>query len=164
MKSLVDKFRSDPTDNAMQALIDRVRTSQVTDDDIAYLVTTLGESGSVLSIPDGRFAADLASTGGPTSLSTLLGPLYLRAKGCCVPKLGVPGRPAGGVDALAQLPGYKVNLTDDEVMACIERCGYAHFLANGEHAPLDARLFQFRQNRGRRASLSSPSRVFCRRR
>ena len=26
-KSLVDKFRSDPTDNAMQALIDRVRTS-----------------------------------------------------------------------------------------------------------------------------------------
>ena len=84
----------------------------------------------------------------PTSLSTLLGPLYLRAMGCSVPKLGVPGRPAGAVDSLAQLPGYKVNLTDDEVMACIERCGYAHFLAGGKHAPLDARLFQFRQRSG----------------
>ena len=95
-----DKFRSVPTDDAMQVLIDRMRTSLVTDDDIAYLATTLGGSGSVLSIPDGRFAADLASTGGPTSLSTLIGPLYLRAMGCCVPKLGVPGRPAGGVDAV----------------------------------------------------------------
>ena len=148
MKSLVDKFRSDTTDDAMRAVIDRARTSRITDDDIAYLATTLGRSGSVLWIPDGQSAADLASTGGPTSLSTLLGPLYLRAMGCCVPKLGVPGRPAGGVDALAQLPGYKVNLTDDEVMACIERCGYAHFLADGKHAPLDARLFQFRQRSG----------------
>ena len=148
MKSLVDKFRSDTTDDAMRAVIDRARTSRITDDDIAYLATTLGRSGSVLWIPDGQSAADLASTGGPTSLSTLLGPLYLRAMGCCVPKLGVPGRPAGGVDALAQLPGYKVNLSDDEVMACIERCGYAHFLADGKHAPLDARLFQFRQRSG----------------
>ncbi len=148
MKSLVDKFRSDPTDEAMRAVIDRARTSQITDDDIAYLATTLGRSGTVLSIPGGQSATDLASTGAPTSLSTLLGPLYLRAMGCCVPKLGVPGRPAGGVDALAQLPGYRVNLTGDEVMACIDRCGYAHFLADGEHAPLDARLFRFRQQSG----------------
>ena len=148
MKSLIDEFRSTPTDDAMRTVIDRARTSRMSDDDIAYLATTLGTSGNVLSIPNGQSAADLASTGGPTSLSTLLGPLYLRALGCCVPKLGVPGRPAGGIDSLAQLPGYMVNLTDDQVMACIERCGYAHFLANGDHAPLDARLFQFRRRSG----------------
>ena len=148
MKSLVDQFRSDPTDNAMRAVIDRACTSKITDDDIAYLATTLGRSGSPRSILRSQSTADLASTGAPSSLSTLLGPLYLRAMGCCVPKLGVPGRPAGGVDVLAQLPGYRVNLTADEVMACIERCGYAHFLANEEYAPLDARLFRFRQKSG----------------
>ncbi len=148
MKSLVDQFRSDPTDNAMRAVIDRVCTSEITDDDIAYLATTLGRSGTPLSIPGSQSTADIASTGAPSSLSTLLGPLYLRALGCSVPKLGVPGRPAGGVDVLAQLPGYRVNLTADEVAVCIERCGYAHFLANEEHAPLDARLFRFRQESG----------------
>ena len=148
MKSLVDQFRLAPTDNAMRAVIDRVRTGKTTDDDIAYLATTLGNSGRPFSIPGSQSTADIASTGAPSSLSTLLGPLYLRALGCRVPKLGVPGRPAGGVDVLAQLPGYRVNLAADEVMVCIERCGYAHFLANEEHAPLDAQLFRFRQESG----------------
>lgn len=148
MNSLVDEFRSNPTEKTMRAVIARVRTKQVTDEEIAYLATTLGRSGSVFSIQDDRPAADLASTGSPTSLSTLLGPLYIRSMGFSVPKLGVPGRPAGGVDILAQLSGYKVNLTGKEVMACIEQCGYVHFLSNHAHAPLDARLFQYRQQCG----------------
>jgi len=129
----------------MQALLEQTRSGQLSDLDIAHLATVLGNSGNVLSIGGTQSAVDIASTGGPTSLSTLMGPLYLRAMGRCVPKLGVPGRPAGGVDVLAQVPGYRVNLTGDEVLACIDRCGYAHFQANGEHAPLDARLFKFRQ-------------------
>lgn len=151
MRSLVDKLLSDPTGSSMGAVIDRILNSGATDDDIAYLAITLGRSGSVLSIPGVQRvqqAADLASSGAPTSLSTLLGPLYLRSMGCLVPKLGVPGRPAGGVDTLAQVPGYRVNLNTHEIMNCIDRCGYAHFLANQEHAPLDARLFKYRQKSG----------------
>ncbi len=59
--------------------------------------------------------ADVASTGGPSSLSTLLSPLFLRAGGAVVPKLGVPGRPAGGIDCLAQIPGYRTELSAQEV-------------------------------------------------
>ena len=68
--------------------------------------------------------------------------------GCIVPKLGVPGRPAGGVDSLAQIEGYSVNLKPMEVRRTIERCGYAHFLADTNHAPLDKQLFAFRQQVG----------------
>ena len=145
MKSVVDEFGLNPTNKTMLSVVDRVRTSQITDEEISYLATTLGRSGVVLATQECQPAADLVSTGAPTSLSTLLGPLYLRSMGYTVPKLGVPGRPAGGVDTLAQLPGYRVKLSNDEVRACIDRCGYAHFLSNQDHAPLDARLFKFRQ-------------------
>ena len=132
----------------MRAVVAQAVSNRLTDAGIAYLASVLGRSGNVLEIPMSQPKADLASTGAPTSLSTLLGPLYLRALDFCVPKLGVPGRPAGGVDTLAQLPGYRVKLTNDEVMDCIERCGYSHFLAGEEQAPLDARLFRFRQLSG----------------
>ena len=145
MKSLVDQFLSNPTHTAMHDLVDKVSTNPVSDDDIAYFATAMARSGNTFS-PSGRHTtADLASTGAPTSLSTLLGPLYLRSMGCSVPKLGVPGRPAGGVDALAQLPGYNVTLTANQIIACLEQCGYSHSLANRDIAPLDARLFRFRQ-------------------
>ena len=145
MKSLVERLKLDPTEDSMRALIELLGTKPVTDQEIAHLAKTLGTSETSMGIQYGKLTADLASTGGPTSLSTLLGPVYIRSMGFSVPKLGVPGRPAGGVDTLAQLPGYKVNLTQSEVMACLERCGYAHFLANQEHAPLDARFFRFRR-------------------
>lgn len=147
-KTLVDRFRSNPTTVAMRELVNQVRTKHTTDEEIAHLADTLGKSGSVISIQNPRFIADLASTGAPTSLSTLLGPLFLCSMGFVVPKLGIPGRPAGGIDVLAQLRGYRVNLSDKEVIACIERCGYAHFLSDAQHAPLDACLFRYRQLTG----------------
>ena len=120
----------------------------MTNSEIARLALILGRSGEVTSFRLGSRVADLASTGGPSSLSTLLGPLYLCSMGCCVPKLGVPGRPAGGVDTLAQIPGYNIFLTSSDVSGCMEQCGYAHFLANEDYAPLDARLFRYRQKVG----------------
>ena len=120
----------------------------MTDEDIASLAIKLAHSTYSEPISAEQRTADLASTGGPSSLSTVLGPLFLRSLGWRVPKLGVPGRPAGGVDILAQIPGYQVRLTRMEVKSCIERCGYAHFLADESHAPLDAKFFRFRQTVG----------------
>jgi pyrimidine-nucleoside phosphorylase len=62
--------------------------------------------------------------------------------------LGVPGRPAGGIDCLAQIPGYRTGFADVELDQVLERAGYAHFLADGRYAPLDARVFKLRQQHG----------------
>src|SRR5437868_14746215 len=104
-------------------------------EDMHRLNKLLASSGTVLTCNENGPTADVASTGGPASLSTLLCPLYLRSYGFVVPKLGVPGRPAGGIDVLAQLPGYRVDLSEADVRRVLERCGYAHFLAGTQFAP-----------------------------
>ena len=113
----------------------------------AKLAQVLAASGTKFEAL-GRRTADVASTGGPSSLSTLLCPLFLRVASFCVPKLGVPGRPAGGIDCLAQVQGYKTALTGAELRHVIEECEYAHFVAAGRFAPLDARIFRLRQQYG----------------
>lgn len=133
---------------SMRGTIDSAAKGSMTNEDIASLAIKLAQSTCSTPIGAEQRTADLASTGGPSSLSTVLGPLYLRSLGWSVPKLGVPGRPAGGVDILAQVPGYQIRLTRKEVKKCIERCGYVHFLADESHAPLDARFFRFRQTVG----------------
>lgn len=113
----------------------------------ADLADVLASSGNKF-IRTTAQTADVASTGGPASLSTLLCPLFLRAAGLEVPKLGVPGRPAGGIDCLAQIAGYKTSLTNSELETVMDEAGYAHFLASGRYAPLDARVFKLRQQHG----------------
>jgi pyrimidine-nucleoside phosphorylase len=69
----------------------------------------------------------------------------LKALGYAVPKLGVPGRPAGGIDVLAQIPGYKIDFTLDEIEYHLKNFGFIHFLAGESFAPLDATLFSYRR-------------------
>lgn len=148
MNYSMEKLRGDFNDSSMRGVIDSALKGSMSDEDVASLAAKLAQSKCSQRICAEQRTADLASTGGPSSLSTVLGPLYLCSLGWSVPTLGVPGRPAGGVDILAQIPGYQVRLTRKEVKKCIERCGYAHFLADERHAPLDARFFRFRQTVG----------------
>ena len=105
---------------------------------------------------------------GVSSLSTLIGPLALASAGFLVPSLAVPGRPAGGIDAMGSLQGYRVHLSAVEVAEVVDRCGYAHFAAGDPFAPLDAALFAYRQEHGAEASpplaIRPSSKEGCRRR
>lgn len=121
----------------------------VSDEWIADLANTMAASGRHLARREGT--ADVPSTGGPTSLSTLLCPLFLRAAGFLVPKLGIPGRPAGGLDVLTQIRGYSTSLRPDRIERVLAACGYAHFDAGGEFAPLDREFFHYRQTNAAQA-------------
>ena len=114
-----------------------------TDDDIAHLADVLAASGHVSDTRHGT--CDIASTGGPTSLSTLLCPLLLRAYGHVVPKVSVPGRPAGAIDVLATIPGFETHLTHFEFQSILDKTGFCHILAQDEVAPLDGILFSLRK-------------------
>lgn len=133
-------------DVEFDTIIDRATSGALTDEEIAALAERLAASGERLPMSD--LAADLASTGGPGSLSTMWGPAALVALGCSVPKLGVPGRPAGGVDSLAQVPGYRVQFDRVGVEAVLDRCRYVHVVAGTQFAPADAAFFAHRQRVG----------------
>ncbi len=147
---LINRFVKDRTRVSMQDLVHYFQNDLPSDEEIAYLSKELANSGDTLSSIsiDQNLTADIASTGGPSSLSTLLTPLILRSLGFVVPKLGVKGRPAGAVDSLVQIRGYKIRLTNDEVLNAIDNNGYCHFIASENHTPLDALLFKFRSEVG----------------
>jgi thymidine phosphorylase len=129
----------------MGQLVAAFRRTDIKDEDVAHLALRLAESGERLSHIGGRPAADIPSTGGPSSLSTLLCPLMLVIGGAAVPKLGVPGRPAGGIDTLACIPRFNPYLTTSDVLRCLSTSHYAHFLAGERFAPLDALFFKYRK-------------------
>lgn len=140
----VEELARSGTESTMARVVQTAKERDLDAEEICLLADALARSGYIFSA-SGDVTADLASTGAPTSLSTLLCPLYIGGLGIAVPKLGVPGRPAGGIDVLAQIPGYRYRLDPREINAIIERCGYAHFVASERSAPLDAALFAYRQ-------------------
>lgn len=146
--ALIDELDRLRTEEAMARVVEAARENAFGANEIHHLALCMANSGTRIAAFDQRKTADLASTGAPGSLSTLLCPLYLAGCGFSVPKLGVPGRPAGGIDVLAQLTGYRVNLDTADVRKVLQDCGYAHFLADARFAPLDADLFRFRQKTG----------------
>jgi thymidine phosphorylase len=133
-------------DSALGRLVDAARDGGPWDaEEVARLATHLANSGERLTWPVGLKAGDVASTGGPGSLSTLLAPLALRVGGCTVVKLAVSGRPAGAIDTLATLPDYRVRFSSSEVRDVVASCGFAHFIGGNSFAPLDAALFAYRR-------------------
>jgi len=126
-------------------LIDHARYHQLNDSEIIDLATGLANSGELIKNENDITYCDIPSTGGPSSLSTLLCPLFLTVFGGKVLKLAVPGRPAGGVDVLAQIRGYKVNLSISELHEWVSQNRYVHFLADDSFAPLDSMLFSLRK-------------------
>lgn len=132
----------------MDDVIASFRLPTVTDEEIAQLALRLSESAEHLDHSATARVADVPSTGGPSSLSTLLAPLALVAGGAIVPKVGVPGRPAGGIDVMACIPRFRHKLNVVEIRRCLATCGYAHFLASASFAPLDATFFEHRRTAG----------------
>lgn len=141
LKQLSSKQYSDET---LEELINYSRNS-ITDEEIAELAIVLAESGERIEINSERIIADIPSTGGPSSLSTLVCPLLLKDLRAIVPKLGIPGRPAGGIDVMAQIEGYCINPSKKILEKWIKDSGFAHFISGGNYTPIDGQLFAYRK-------------------
>lgn len=131
------------SERAMAAVVDAARRDELRSCDLAQLAATLARSGACRARSPGAVSA--ASTGGPSSLTTLLTPAYLAAMGRPAPTLGVPGRPAGGVDVLEVLPGYRTVLSLDEVDTALRDSNLVQVRAGVAWTPLDAQFFDYRQ-------------------
>lgn len=142
---IVDKILIDPTKKNFGLLISYIQNNKFNTEEICALVNAFVSSGKKLHFEKEKIIADIPSTGGPSSLSTIVCPLLFRSHNIIVPKLAIPGRPAGGIDILAQIPGYQINLTEFQVKKILNKCGYAHFITQKEFTPLDLALYNFRK-------------------
>lgn len=143
---IIDSFKKSPSDECMNELCTYLSSNLFDKQEIAELTAVLANSGRTLSF-NNKKTADIPSTGGPSSLSTIICPLILKEY-YTVPKLGIVGRPAGGIDVLAQIEDYKIEFEEDEIYRITEETNYCHFISNDKYSPLDSILFKYRNENG----------------
>lgn len=117
------------------------------------LTMAMRDSGQVLDWRALGFDApvlDKHSTGGVGDLTSLvLGPM-LAACGACVPMLSGRGlgHTGGTLDKLEALPGYRAEVSIDELCRVLRTAGVAIVGAGAEMAPADRRLYAIRDVTG----------------
>lgn len=146
LSEVAQALRTSSASAALSAVVAVARRGGHAPEEVAELARVLASSGSVRARETD--CADVASTGGPGSLSTLVSPLAMRQLGLRVPKIAVPGRPAGGIDTLGTVRGYRTVMDAGAFDQVLDACGYAHALAGADLTPADGLLFAHRQQVG----------------
>lgn len=132
-------------DRAATAIVGQARGG-LSEAQIELLGRSIAGSGERVDLPAslGPFV-DVASSGGPASLTTLLCPLLVAAFGFHVPKLSATGSVAGGIDTMAVIPGFKTNLSDRGFLIALRRSRFAHIEPNKAFCPADNNLIRKRR-------------------
>lgn len=113
---------------------------------IAALAQGLADSGERYQWPPDVYPiGGVISTGGPSSLSTLLCPYIAAAAGCYIPNVTVPGTVAGALDVLALVRDYRTKLVQDEMIQALRSSRVANMLTSPRFAPADGYLFSMRK-------------------
>jgi pyrimidine-nucleoside phosphorylase len=148
LRSLMTAYLAGEVDDAqIAALLMAGVLRGFTHDEAVALTDVLVASGDTVDLSDLRGPTiDKHSTGGVGDTTTLVVAPLLAAAGCQVAKLSGRGlgHTGGTLDKLESIPGFRVDLTPDELRDQVERIGLAVAAATQDLVPADKRLYALR--------------------
>lgn len=121
-----------------------------------WLTMAMAESGSVIDVSSlPHPVVDKHSTGGVGDKTTLIILPILASCGLSCLKMSGKGlgHTGGTIDKLASVPGFRTDLTVDQMVETCRQCGIALAEQGQDLAPADGKLYQLRDLTGTVASL-----------
>ena len=133
-------------DYQMSALAMAIYLRGMTTAETAALTGVMLRSGITLAWNDGRPVVDKHSTGGIGDKSSLILAPLLACCGLRVPMISGRGlgTTGGTLDKLESIPGYRTNLTNDELREVVEQVGCTITGASADLVPADRKLYALR--------------------
>lgn len=137
----------DIADYQMSALLMAICINGMSEDETFALTKIFIESGDVLDFSDlPGIKVDKHSTGGIGDKTTLVIVPIAAACGCTVIKMSGRGLgyTGGTIDKLESIPGYRIDLTDDEIMRQVHEIGLTVTGQTGDLVPMDKVIYALR--------------------
>ena len=134
-------------DYQMSSLLMAICINGMTDEEIYALTKIFIDSGDVLDFSDiPGIKVDKHSTGGIGDKTTLvIAPI---AAACGVPIIKMSGRglgyTGGTIDKLESIPGYRIDLTDEEIIKQVHEIGIVVTGQTGDLVPMDKVIYALR--------------------
>lgn len=134
-------------DYQMSSLLMAICINGMTDEEIYALTKIFIDSGDVLDFSDiPGIKVDKHSTGGIGDKTTLvIAPI---AAACGVPVIKMSGRglgyTGGTIDKLESIPGYRIDLTDEEIIKQVHEIGIVVTGQTGDLVPMDKVIYALR--------------------
>jgi pyrimidine-nucleoside phosphorylase len=133
-------------DYQMAALAMAIYLRGMDDDETSILTAEMLRSGATLAAPDRSRRVDKHSTGGIGDKTSLIVAPLLACCGLQVPMLSGRGLgPTGGtLDKLESIPGFRTNLSLNEISTIVDRVGCVITGTTAELVPADRKLYALR--------------------
>ena len=149
-KEIADFFNGyldgDVADYQMSAMLMAICINGMTDEETYALTKVFIDSGDVLDFSDMGVTVDKHSTGGIGDKTTLVIVPIVAACGGTVIKMSGRGLgyTGGTIDKLESIPGFKTNLTDDQIINQVHNIGAVLTGQTADLVPMDKVIYSLR--------------------
>ena len=144
-------YNNDIPDYQMSSLLMAICLKGMTDEEILELTDIFINSGEILNLDsvDG-VTVDKHSTGGVGDKTTLIVASIAASLGVKVPKMSGRGlgHTGGTIDKLESIPGFRVNLSEEEFINGLNTVGACIISQTANLAPLDKKVYALRDVTG----------------
>lgn len=144
-------YHGDVTDYQMSSLLMAICLKGMNDEEIIDLTDIFIHSGDILDLScvDG-ITVDKHSTGGVGDKTTLVVASIVSSLGIKFPKMSGRGlgHTGGTIDKLESIPGFRVNLTEEEFIKQLNEVGAVIISQTKNLAPLDKKVYALRDVTG----------------